>query len=649
MDEIKWDFPNSGGTVKGIADAGIETFKGSLLPSLARETCQNSLDAATSDDPVIVEFQMYTDIHSTDIPGYADYKNALEQMYLYWKDNSEPAKMFLERAINILDGYYINVLRISDKNTTGLLQPYTFSLKSHWHRLITIDGSGGKGTNKNGGFGIGKNAPFANSLLRLVFYRTLNSDNEWAAQGVARLLSFPDDLSNERETMHRDIGFYGNPKQQMPVECIDALDKIYERNEYGTDVFVYGFNKELIRSWKRDIIIHLLSNFIVAIYREKIIIKVEDEELSKNTLDNMINTYIKNTKSPEAKSCYSNYMVLTSDNSQIEELSFHGLGVAKLTLLIDSKLDLDKKVLRTRESGMALFAPKDSYLNISFSGILELEGDELKKYFKQLEPPEHNKWDKDRNENNPEEAARYIKELDDWIKEKIREKGMTSGDNDLDVEGLSGLLSVHKDGESIKDKKESLESPIDRIEIVVPPKKKYDRVSGTFISLGGNEKSKKKTKEVGSLDDPNGPLPAQRKRKMERTILTKTRHRGRVNEDGQDIVVVPEHNIKEVPLKNLVLMREGVTNQYTLSFSLPKSIDSGHIEIGPIGEKVSKKSKLFFLIASARAIQNCEDLKISSGNISFGHIIGETKVKILFELSDNHNYSMGVKVYEHNE
>ena len=54
MDYIKWDFPNSGGTVKGIADAGIETFKGSLLPSLARETCQNSLDAAIGDERSVV-------------------------------------------------------------------------------------------------------------------------------------------------------------------------------------------------------------------------------------------------------------------------------------------------------------------------------------------------------------------------------------------------------------------------------------------------------------------------------------------------------------------------------------------------------------------------------------------------------------------
>lgn len=43
----KWNFPsNNYGQIFGIADSGIETFKGTPIKSLAREICQNSLDAA---------------------------------------------------------------------------------------------------------------------------------------------------------------------------------------------------------------------------------------------------------------------------------------------------------------------------------------------------------------------------------------------------------------------------------------------------------------------------------------------------------------------------------------------------------------------------------------------------------------------------
>lgn len=52
----KWRFPsNDYGEKKGINDSGIATFRGTPLRSLAREICQNSLDAAR-DKTVRIEF-----------------------------------------------------------------------------------------------------------------------------------------------------------------------------------------------------------------------------------------------------------------------------------------------------------------------------------------------------------------------------------------------------------------------------------------------------------------------------------------------------------------------------------------------------------------------------------------------------------------
>ena len=43
----KWNFPsNNYGQILGIAESGVETFNGTPIKSLAREICQNSLDAA---------------------------------------------------------------------------------------------------------------------------------------------------------------------------------------------------------------------------------------------------------------------------------------------------------------------------------------------------------------------------------------------------------------------------------------------------------------------------------------------------------------------------------------------------------------------------------------------------------------------------
>ena len=47
---IEWKFPHNGfGQVRGVSDAGIETFTGTEIQSLAREICQNSLEMCIRD------------------------------------------------------------------------------------------------------------------------------------------------------------------------------------------------------------------------------------------------------------------------------------------------------------------------------------------------------------------------------------------------------------------------------------------------------------------------------------------------------------------------------------------------------------------------------------------------------------------------
>ena len=53
---MRWSFPsNNNGDVNGISNSGVETFQGTPLKSLAREICQNSLDAALDENTVTVD------------------------------------------------------------------------------------------------------------------------------------------------------------------------------------------------------------------------------------------------------------------------------------------------------------------------------------------------------------------------------------------------------------------------------------------------------------------------------------------------------------------------------------------------------------------------------------------------------------------
>ena len=56
---IKWNFPSrNNGQIEGFSNPGLAWFKGDPLQALAREICQNSLDAVNDEnEPVRVEFK----------------------------------------------------------------------------------------------------------------------------------------------------------------------------------------------------------------------------------------------------------------------------------------------------------------------------------------------------------------------------------------------------------------------------------------------------------------------------------------------------------------------------------------------------------------------------------------------------------------
>lgn len=158
---IGWNFPsNGGGAINGVADSGVEIFRGKEIPSLAREICQNSLDAAIDEkSAVTVEFQRYN-ITPKDIPDVQSFKRVLEACLAFWTGKSEKTVAFIRQAIYKLKGSAVSsVLRISDFNTTGLAEPFNYRAMTGWNTLTKINGGAIKSDDKAGNFGIGKNAP----------------------------------------------------------------------------------------------------------------------------------------------------------------------------------------------------------------------------------------------------------------------------------------------------------------------------------------------------------------------------------------------------------------------------------------------------------------------------------------------------------
>ena len=175
MGNIGWNFPdNNNGSVNGISEAGIETFKGNVFQSLAREICQNSLDARLENsEPVRIDFQL-SNIKTNDIPDFERLREVFVLSEQYWKDNKKAVK-FYENTVEIIKSEKLRLLRISDFNTTGLIGARK-EKNSDWINLVKSSGVSSKTGTAGGSYGIGKNAPFACSDLRVIYYSTLDKE-----------------------------------------------------------------------------------------------------------------------------------------------------------------------------------------------------------------------------------------------------------------------------------------------------------------------------------------------------------------------------------------------------------------------------------------------------------------------------------------
>lgn len=633
---IGWNFPSNGfGQRRGIAEAGIQTFTGKEISSLAREICQNSLDAAIDENSVVtVEFQRH-EINTSDIPARDEYKKILRRCRDSWTGNVK-TENFFNTAIFRIDRPTIFVLRISDFNTTGLDNPFDPRALNGWNALTKIDGGATKTGDAAGSFGIGKNAPFANSALRLIFYRTLNSHGERAAQGVSRVVSF--DIGNDEYSA--GIGYFGETDRNQPVTSIAALDKICQRDSCGTDVFLYGFNGG--KDWQEKISVELIENFLVAIHREKFSAKIQGEVLSRDTLGNFIARYADNfTKATDY------YKVLTGGNVKTFNENFHDMGTLKLRVIVDSQTSLNRRVLVIRKNGMKLFDMKNLPQVISFTGILELEGRELNEFFRQMETPSHDKWESGRHEK-PALAREYVTELKRWVREKILTLATENISEEVDVEGLGEMLTF--DDSAIDGTNETLQETLElqtfsdaSPQELLPS---VEKLSNALMTAGGNDNSQ--TQRTAGDITADGQANAIRTLSGTRRRRTLAEHRGTANPDGNNIVLEPVG--KKISCKKIRVIKLDDKN-YRLILGLPQNVSSGKIEIFVVGEdgnRVTGEGGNFEKIFVTRASSADSSTQILTvGNeITFQNLRGNTEAKLNFELREKQNYALEVDVSE---
>lgn len=628
-----WRFLSRGrGETEGFSNGSLAEFKGNPLRALAREICQNSLDAANgSGDPVIVEFEN-TFMEINNFPGMDSMRDVIAACDRFWKGKGDRnTVIFLDSAQKCLrnDTGKFHVLRVSDYNTTGVSGAFSEEDITPWGSLVKGNSFSVKADEKNsaGSYGIGKAAPFVSSVFQTVFYRTYDAEGVRAAMGVARLMAHESVVSvpENEDPVRRSVGYYGVDQFGKPAIGFAELDSLNQRNSCGTDLFIPGFTGATSdETWVKEILKEIVENFLYSVYSGKLEVRIENYKLKRNNLKMMLDWI----GSKDAKIFYE----VIRENANVQEVTspFYRLGTLRLRLLYGN--DLNKKILVVRNSGMKIARISSLPRMISYTGFLELQGDNLNQFFREMENPSHNAWEPKRH-SDPKTARKYKEDIESWVIDKITEKliELSGEESDINVGDCfnyssEGDQSDRRKAEQISDETESI-----KVETYMPKLSSSGKIS---IRDEGNASNKKR---IRGREDSAGSATGHRPRSGKRPGGQPTGRKVTPDSGGEDIVNVGEGgHPHEVPITARIISLVNGNNK--LIFTADEEILLGRIEIVTKGENGrSMQLRVQEVLGDRFSSEN--------GHIVIRNVPAHIKQTLEFNLYDKHNYAMGVKAY----
>ncbi len=350
--------------------------------------------------PVHVKFAV-EELDRREIPDIEGLKTTLERCAEYWGSYQQKAREFFERAAKLASAKKITILRVGDFNTTGVLGSDT-EREKNWYNLIRSSGSSSKTSDEGGSFGIGKNAPFAASQLRTVFYSTYNSDNEHVFQGVAKLVSHQLPKGGKAQS----IGFLGG-KDGLSIRERNEIPPSFLRKQRGTDIIVLGFQAD--ETWRRDLMRSVVQHFWPAIDWRDLVVSVGEDKINADNLEALLESFSGGDEEFNAHLYYHAY----KDASNPFHEKLPTLKSVSLYLM-PGEADLPKRVAMIRKTGMVIFA-KQYKCAIPFCGVFICKNETGNRILREMEPPRHDEWDpnhpeKNKNKKTEHEYGHFIRE-----------------------------------------------------------------------------------------------------------------------------------------------------------------------------------------------------------------------------------------------
>jgi hypothetical protein len=432
-DKIGWYHPiDESDQWDGFHDSGIEHFRGRPIMHLAREAIQNAIDARL-EKYVVVDIRLEK-MDTRLIPGIEELKQNIDLCYEAALKESIEAKTFFLKAREELSKNKINVLVITDSNTSGMVGPCKNGTK--YFAFMKAKGQSRKDSETaTGSYGIGKLAPYASSNIRTIFVSTVYEEEDGSlkqlTQGKSILMSH-----DNRGKRRMGTGFWGVKEKCQPVEGINSLlsSSIQLANtpdqvKKGTKIAILCF--ALTDNWKELLSVSVAENFFGAISDGTLIVKIENLVLNKETIESFFNrSDIRRLISdlpdePDNFDDSGRYFLALQDNEKvkIEESEMRELGRVQLRVLVEDNLPKKVCVLR---NGMFITDRLNRLKSFSdckdFIAVIQCMSKKGNELLRMMEPPRHDAFEPSRLHSIEEQrrGARALKGLATWVRDMLK-------------------------------------------------------------------------------------------------------------------------------------------------------------------------------------------------------------------------------------
>ena len=651
----KWNFATLPENMLGQSanNALISHFNKSPFSALIREAIQNSLDAPASDDmPVRVEFS-FGRIQVTEYPNFFELREhikGIKETYGY-NDKAVAMAQRMEEAFQMhLNNARMPFIQVSDYNTKGMPFRPKGQGKSPFSSFLRIAGDSLKnGAGSGGSFGFGKAAYFNISPIRTVLVSTKTDDGETFFEGGVMLT---DHKYQGVEKSH--FGFYDNNDGNCPISTVSEIPEKFRRSVPGTDFFIMGVkatDQDRDEAYQ-EMIEATLRNFWLAIYHNKLEVKIGDALITSDNISDYMERYFPDIRDDKNRS--TNYnprpyfeAVLNAglnSNHILIKKSIPLLG--EVSLYIKKVKDAKDKIAYMRSPRMLVYSQQfqTSYGCYCLFFCDDEDGNIL---LGKLENAAHKEWEPGNFSENKSLGKEALTNIRQFISQSLEEVFASDADSPLGITGLEEYLYIEDDMLPSEDEDIS-DNPF------------YGSITGEFTDEGtsmtsklnpiqpklrqlptnkpGHVVAKKKTKakepykdgkeETGLGGNPPHEGEGHQNRKPSPGDTPKSE-----SEDGK------EGEYKEfIPVRYRVVATPNKAGkmEHTIIITSPRDIEDAMIEILVVGEEGSE------------ALEIADTLDGDfNGNQVFGLSFIKGRNTVTVQFHDNIKHPITLKSYEY--